>query len=98
MEFLEKTPALKKQFEALYENRQNEILSEILKKDEGYIKLNNERAEASTALREVLDDEAMELFEKYSDSLYAHEIYEIDTVYRQAVLDTLTLLQENGMI
>jgi len=98
IEILEKYPILKNQFESLYENRRNEILNQMMESDSEYIKLSSERANASKALRAVLDDKTAELFEKYSDSLHVHEIHEIDAVYKQAVCDALTILQRNGLI
>ena len=99
MEIFAKYPnlKLKERLEELYENRRNEILTELLEFDE-YVKLRDERAEASMALREILDESGAELFEKYSDAVYAHEIHELDSVYRQAIADALKLLQESGLI
>lgn len=98
MDFLEKYPDIKKRLDTLYKNRRNEILSQMLKIDDKYIKLNSKRTNASMALRETLDDTGVELFEKYSDSIYAQEVYELDFLYKQAISDTLNLLTESGLI
>ena len=89
---------LKERLEELCENRRNEILTEMLESDGEYVKLRDERADTSMALREILDEKDVGLFEKYSDAVYAHEIHELDAVYRQATADTLKLLQESGLI
>jgi hypothetical protein len=98
MEILEKYPHLKTQFEALYENRRNEILNQMLETDTEYIRLRGKRADASMALKRAIDDSKAYLLENYADSVLAHEIYELDSVYKQAVCDTLILLSKNGII
>jgi hypothetical protein len=98
MKYLEKHPNLREQFDSLGENRRNEILSQLLESDSEYVKLRDERANASSVLRESLSETQAELFEKYSDSLYAQDVYELDAVYRQAIYDTLRILSENGLI
>ena len=78
MKIFEKYPDMKKRLEALQENRRNEILERLLENNEEYIKLCDERATASMALRNALDDEKVKLFEEYSDNIYAQEIFKLD--------------------
>lgn len=98
MDYMEKYPELRLQFKSLCENRRNEILTHMLEVDDEYTKLRNKRADAGVALRESLDNSKVHLYEDYSDALFAHEIYELDTIYRQAVSDTLNILKETGLI
>ena len=97
MEYLEKYPYLKKPIEAMFENRRNEILNQMLEADSKYLELSKKRAKTSHDLLETLDDTQAELFEQYSDSIYAQEIYELDSLYKQAVNDTLNLLHDCGL-
>ena len=98
MKIFEKYPDLKKRLEALQENRRNEILERLLENNEEYIKLRDERAAASMALRDALDNKQVKLFEEYSDSIYAQEIFELDELYGQAMSDTLEILEESGLL
>jgi hypothetical protein len=61
-----------------------EFLNELRKSDAEYKKLCDVRADYSTALKKAavaagVDD----LFEQYSDSIFAQEVYELEIVYRQ---------------
>ena len=98
MKGLEKYPDLKKRLETLCEDRRNGILTQILESDDEYAKLSTARAEASMALRNVLDNEKAVLFERYSDSVYAQEVYELDALYRQVIQDTLEIMKDCGLI
>ena len=98
MKIFEKYPDLKKRLEALKENRRNEILESLLESNDDYIKLRDERAATSMDLRNALDGTQVKLFEKYSDSIYAQEIFELDELYRQAISDTLEILEESGLL
>jgi hypothetical protein len=98
MKVYEKYPDLKGQLDALGGVRRDEILADMLVSDSEYIKLRDNRANASMALLATLDGDTARLFEAYSDSLYAHESHELDMVYRQATRDTLAVLMENGLL
>jgi len=98
MEFLNKHPELTKKIESFCKNRRNEILSEILEIDEKYKNLCYERAKTSMSLKELLNETGILLLEKYSDSIYAQEVYELEVLYRQAVYDILNILGNNGLI
>jgi len=99
MEILEKYPELKTRLESLYEDRSHEILSQLLKNDDAYIKLCDERANASMALKNsIVGTESDALLEKYSDAIYELEIYEQNILYRQAIRDVLNILDEIGLL
>lgn len=98
MDFMEKYPELRLRLKSLCENRRNEILEHMLESDDEYIKLRNERTESGVALKKALDDSKVDLYEEHTDALFAHEIYELDAMYRQAVFDTLGILKETEMI
>ena len=98
MEALQKYPNIKKRIESLYESRCNEILSRMIEVDNEYARLRNERADASMALREILDEVGIGLVEKYSDSVYAQEVNELDEIYKQATIDVLNILHESKLL
>ena len=99
MESFNKYPKLANQFEKMCQTRRNEILTVMLETDDKYKKLCSERRERSVSLKEaVVNTEADVLFNQYSDAIYAQDVYELDSIYRHAVNDTLTVLEENGFI
>ena len=93
METLDKYPEIAKLLEDLCSTRRDEIIAQMIETDSVYKKLCRERAEASSALKNALDVDEDELFEKYSDTIYAQEIYEIDAIYRQAFCDAVNILK-----
>lgn len=99
MEIFERYPDLAKQLEILCQTRRNEILSIMLQTDSVYKKLCQDRADISMTLKNTLiDSKADTLFEKYSDVVYAQEIYELDSIYRQAIYDILKVLDNNDLL
>ncbi|MDR0920337.1 MAG: hypothetical protein LBM93_14020 [Oscillospiraceae bacterium] len=99
MEILKKYPQLSKQFDTMYQTRRNEILAKMLENDDEYKKLCQERTNNSMKLKEaIVGSEIDVLFEKYSNSAYAQDIYELDFLYKQAVKDTIDILEENDII
>jgi hypothetical protein len=99
MEFLEKYPALKERLESLYESRSNEILTEMLKTDDKYNQLFENRANTSMALKKSFTEaESNKLLEEYSDTIYEQEIYEQNFLYRQAIYDALSVLHNSGIM
>lgn len=59
------------------------ILNQMLDTDPEYKRLVKTRSDASMALRKALDhvNGGAELFESYSDAIYAQEIYELNATY-----------------
>lgn len=99
MDIFEKHPELKIQFEKLFQTRRNEILTLMLETDNEYKKLIHKRAEASMMMKNVIiGTETNIVFEKYSDTIYAQEIYELDAIYKQAFLDAIIVLQNQGLL
>lgn len=91
----EKYPELKDRVELLSQTRRNEILTEMLGADTEYNELCRERADTSMALYNALTAFKLDsLFDKYSDAIFAQECYELDAVYRQAVIDIIEVMQE----
>ena len=63
-------------------------LGSLLEKNEEYKVLVKGRAEASQALRDVLSGkDAIDLFESYSDAVYAQEIFELEAIYEKGIKD-----------
>ena len=99
MEILEKHLDLKRQLEFLHEDRRNEILSDMLENDDEYKNLCRSRKNSSIALKNaIFDTDIDRLFEEYSDAAYEQDAYELDSIYKKAVNDTLSLLSKNGLI
>lgn len=97
MEIFNRYPSLAKQLEVLCQTRRNDILSIMLQTDSAYKKLCQDRSDVSMKLKNALiSSEADTLFEKYSDILYAQEVYELDAMYRQAFCDILNVFKENN--
>jgi len=95
----DKYPKISAWFDEIKLTRRNEILTSMLGNDEEYKRLCNERADASMALRQSLETPALELlFEKYSDTIYAQEVYELDALYKQGFNDAVGILDENGLL
>ena len=90
MEILGENQEFTKHFDILCQTRRDEILSHMLENDKEYEKLCKERADISMELKALLSDaKTHDLFEKYSDAVYAQEIYELDAIYRQGLQDTI---------
>ena len=89
----EQHPILAKRFELLYQTRCSEFLENMLETDSVYACLQRERANASMELMDALGD--IQLFDKYSDTVYALEIYEHEIIYRQALKDAWDLFREH---
>ena len=99
LKVLEKHPEAGERLNRLCESRCDEILTDMLENDSEYNRLFSERAEASMALKNsVLGTEADGLFEKYSDAVIEQEVYEQNTLYRQAVSDVLEVLCSCGLL
>jgi len=99
MDILLKYPAVKEEFEKLSRTRCSEILDSMLKTDNRYKELIQRRSSASMALKNILDGfEPNKLFEEYSDSIYAQEIYELDFIYEQAFTDAVIVFQEQKIL
>ena len=99
MDILEKHPELKKQLDKLLQTRRSEILNDMPETDSDYKKLVQERTQASMALKNMLISfESDKLFEEYSDTIYAQEIYELDAIYKQAFIDAVNVCQEQELL
>jgi len=99
MDIFEKYPQLKEVLEMLCQTRRDEILADMVRVDMDYMKLCKDRADTSIALQKSLDGiNKGALLEAYSDAVYAQEVYELDTIYRQALYDMLCVLQNEGLI
>ena len=99
MEIFDKYPELAKKFEMLCLTRRNEILESMLETDSEFKKLCGERADSSMALKNAFGDVKLNvLYEKYSDSVYAQEVYELDAMYKQAFCDALFAIREQGLL
>ena len=97
MESIEKHSELIEQLSELFKTRRNEILTEMLITDGEYKRLCEERADASMALKNaVVGTEAARLFEEYSDTIFAQEVYELDSIYKQAVYDILEIIENKA--
>ena len=94
MDILLKYPEIKAELDKSLRTKRDEILSEMLKSDCDYKRLVDERTAASIALKNSLAGlaEANILFEKYSDTIYKQEIYELNAVYRHGITDAVTAL------
>lgn len=97
MEILNNHAELSKQFEELCQTRRDEILADMVNTDNDYDTLRRKRADASMILRDTLGED-FELLELYSESIYAQECYELDTIYRQGFLDALDVLHSQGLL
>ena len=83
----------------MYETRRNEILTNLLETDDEYKKLCRELTDNSMELKRAIAGSGTDvLFEQYADSAYARDAYELDTLYRQGVEDTISVLEQNGII
>ena len=89
MKLIEKYPKLAGRIERMLEERWLEILDDLRENDTEYMKITDKRSECSTALLAVSETE---IFENYSDSIYAQQIYELEKVYEVALEDALDLL------
>jgi len=89
VKLIEKYPKLAGRIERMLEERWLEILDDLRENDTEYMKLTDKRSECSTALLAVSETE---IFENYSDSIYAQQIYELEKVYAAALEDALDLL------
>ena len=100
MDILIKYPEIKAELEKSLQTKRDEILSAMLKSDCDYKKLVDERTAASMALKNSLVGlaEADILFEKYSDTIYKQEIYELNAVYRHGFTDAVTALQNYQLL
>jgi len=68
--------------------RKEEIINDLLKSDPTYQALTRRRAETSQAVLDALTAQGKaDLFEAYSDAIYAEEVYEQDALYNQSYLD-----------
>lgn len=98
MEILKKYPKAAKQFEKMYETRRNEILMEMLETDYEYKKLCKERTDSSMELKAAIVGSDIDiLFEKYSDTAYAQDAYELDAIYKKAIEDAMSVMEKNGI-
>jgi hypothetical protein len=99
MDIIDRYPKLKEKLESLCQTRRDEILACLVDTNSEYEKLNRERADASMALKNAIEGTAAdELFEEYSDAVYAQEVYELDVVYRQATIDVLKVLENREVL
>jgi len=99
MDIFDKYPEVKKRFEVQCQTRRNEILTHMLETDNGYKELCRERSNASMTLKNsLIGQEANVLFEKYSDAVYAQEVYELGAIYKQAFMDALIILQDQCLL
>jgi len=99
MDILNKYPELKNKLEFLLQTKRNEILSQLLESNNEYKTLCNERTQASMAVKNMLaGSESDILFEVYSDAIYAQEVYELNSVYRQGFIDAIIALQEEKQL
>lgn len=99
MDILDNYPEIKKLFEKLYLTRRDEILAHMLEADNEYMVLCCKRAEASMSLKNVLTSiEANDLFEEYSDAIFEQEIYELHAIYKQALIDAIIALRNQGLL
>lgn len=91
---LSKYPTINASFESHCEKRRVEIIDELLNFDENYQALTKQREDTSQSVLNFLRDNGMaDLFEAYSDALYAEEVYELDIMYREAFLDAVEMLE-----
>ena len=92
--FLEKYPAIKSRFEELCAVRRDEIVEGLLVMDEQYKLLTKRRVITS---QEVLNSLKMcgksEQLDCYADAVSEEEIYKISTIYKEALLDAVEMLQ-----
>jgi len=70
------------------------ILNFMFESDEKYKHLLKNRAELSMIIKE----KSGEIFEDYSDAIYALEIYELNAVYKQGFIDSLIAAREQGVL
>jgi hypothetical protein len=99
MDITDKHPKLKEKLETLCQTRRDEILSRLVDADREYNELRRKRADASMELKKAIGGtEADELFETYSDTVYAQEVYELDAVYKQATIDVLAILENQVLL
>jgi len=90
---IERHPDINVRFEALCRTRRDVILSHMAETDSEYNNLCRARADISMTLKSLLDGiNEGELFEAYSDAVYAQETYEQDSIYRQALYDAFEVL------
>lgn len=93
MDILSKHPELMKHIEMSSKTRPNEILTDLLQTNESYSGLCRNRADKSMDLKISLAGTAVDdLFEAYSDAVYAQEVFELECIYRQAFLDALYVI------
>jgi hypothetical protein len=99
VKMLREHPHLIKQLADLCETRRNEILADMLEKDEKYKNLCKIRKDNSIALKRAIHGTEIDsLFENYADASFSQDAYELDSLYRQGMEDTLSLLATNGII
>jgi len=99
MNIFNNRPDLKNIFDVLHETRRDEILADMLITDDVYTTLCDGRTEASMLLKNAIaGTPADDLFEKYSDTIYRQEIYELDSVYKQAFFDAVIVLEQRGLL
>jgi len=94
-DILEKCPAIKTRFEALCIARQDEIVDELLSTNEEYQLLTQQRARASqVVLNTLLTLSQSEQFEDYIEAVAKEELYRINVIYKEALLDAVEMLKE----
>ena len=87
------SPKLKNELEKLLLTRRNEILTQMLSTDSAYKALFDRRTQESMALKNMFVDSDIDiLFERYSDAIYAQEIYELDAAYKQGFIDAVEII------
>jgi hypothetical protein len=92
-EVFEKYPFLKEGFDERCEMRREEIIDDLLKSDANYRTLTRQRADTSQVVLKILSERGMaDLFEAYSDAVYAEEIYEGEMIYKSAFIDAVEMM------
>jgi len=92
--FLEKYPTIKSRFEELCAVRRDEIVEDLLVTDEQYKLLTKCRATTSQKVLHALDMcGKSEQLDCYSDAVSEEEVYRVSTIYKEALLDAVEMLQ-----
>jgi len=93
--FLEEYPVVRTRFDELCVARQDEILEELLTRDEHYKLLTQRRVTASQELfKELHMYNKTEKLNNYCEATNTEEVYRLNIVYKQAFLDAVEMLKE----
>ena len=96
---LNRLPEIRADFEVMCSTRRDEITNELLKSDDDFQILMQQRADTSQVVLKILTEHGKaDYYESYSNAVYAEEVYEFDMIYREAFLDAVEMIERLGFL